>query len=76
MRRLSASPPLSVFGSGRLRLDERLVVAALAVIAAAWFHAASYTAAEGAHPAKRWLFRRSADAFALVACYALVRLWT
>ena len=31
--------------------------------------------AEGAHPSKRWAFRRSADAPAIVAPYVIARIW-
>jgi hypothetical protein len=38
-------------------------------------HAFNYTAAEGALPSQRWVFRRASDAVALLAVYLVIRLW-
>lgn len=65
---------LTAFGPS-LRWDERLAVSLLLLAIAGWLHAVNYTAAESAHPSKRWLFRRTADAFGILALYVLARLW-
>lgn len=65
---------LTLFGA-HLRLDERLALSLLLIAVAGWLHAVNYTAAEGAHPSKRWLFRRTADTLGVVALYAVLRVW-
>jgi len=58
-----------------LRIDEKLALAVLAIAAGGLIHAFSYTAAEGAHPSKRWVFHRAADMLGLVAAYFIVWVW-
>jgi len=71
----SPVPVLLTLLDNDLRLDEKLAASLLALTVAALVHAFSYTAAEGAHPSKRWIFRRAADAVGVLALYLLLRLW-
>lgn len=58
-----------------LGTDEKLALSASIPAIAGLVHAFCYTAAEGAHPTKRWLFRRSADLLAGLGIYALIKIW-
>ena len=65
---------LSLFGTS-FRLDEKVILTLAILAVTGLLHAFSYTAAEGAHPSKRWAFQRSADGLVIVAVYIIVRAW-
>ena len=65
---------LSLFGTS-FRLDEKVILTLATLAVAGLLHAFGYTAAEGAHPSKRWAFQRSADGLVIVAVYVIVRVW-
>ncbi len=58
-----------------IRVDEQVALSLLFLGLAALIHAFAYTAAESAHPTKRWIFQRGADLLALLSLYGVFWIW-